>query len=111
MYGNGSQVKRAVEMLTDTVPRSALLSLLCKQIGDQIRHDIRDLENEVQALENRVADEPDAAAAIPFRQGALRALKGEANRWAAVSEAFSNAPETRPANPANFAFVELGGRE
>lgn len=110
MSGNRAQVRRAVEMLTEAVPRSELLSLLCEQISDQIRYDMRDLENEVQALEGRASDEPDTALAISFRQGALRALQDEASRWAAVSTSFSHAPESRPANPANYAFVKLGDR-
>lgn len=111
MYGNGSQVKRAVEMLTDATPRSALLSLLCEQIGDQVRFDAKALEDEIASLEARAGDDAEAAAAIQFRQGALRVLRGEAKRWEAVSGAFKNAPESRPTNPTNFAFVSIGDRD
>ena len=50
----------------------------------------------------------DVAGAIQFREGAIRALKGDANRWLVVSKALANAPEGRPVDPDNYAFVGIG---
>lgn len=110
MFGNGANVKRSVEMLSEAVPQSQLCGRLARQVADQIRHDIGELDRQVENLTTAQKSDPDAAAAVAFRQGALRTLAGEARRWEAVALALETAPESRAANPANYAYVQLSDR-
>lgn len=112
MFGSSSELKRAVQMMTEAAPRSDLLALLCEQISEQVGYEIAEHEREIDSLQKSLPEEdPGKLATIAFRQGAIRTLQSEMKRWRAVSDAFENAPETRPANPANYAFVRIGERD